>query len=33
MVIFYPEKELIYGEIQEPFDNDIIHGEGEALDP
>ena len=33
MAIFYPEKELIYGEIQELSDNDIIHGEGEALDP
>ena len=26
-------EELIYGEIQEPSDNDIIHGEGEALEP
>lgn len=33
MAIFYPEKELIYGETQEPSDNDIIHGGGEALDP
>ena len=33
MAIFFPEKELIYGETPEPSDNDIIHGEGEALDP
>ena len=32
MAIFYPEKELIYGEIQEPSDNDIINGEGEPLE-
>lgn len=31
MAIFYPEKELIYGEIQEPSNSDIIHGEGEAI--
>ena len=31
--IFYPEKELIYGEIQEPSDNDIIYGEGDAIAP
>ena len=31
--IFYPEKELIYGEIQEPSDNDLIYGEGDAIAP
>jgi len=31
MAIFYPEKELIYGETQAPSDNDVIHGEGEAI--
>ena len=31
--IFYSEKDLIYGETQAPSDNDIIHGEGGALDP
>ena len=33
MAIYFPEKELIYGEIQKPSDNDIIHGEGGVLDP
>ena len=33
MAIFFPEKELIYGEVADPSDNDIIRGEGEALDP
>lgn len=27
------DNHLIYGETQEPSDNDIIHGEGGQLDP
>lgn len=27
------QNQLIYGETQEPSDNDIIHGDGEQLDP
>ena len=27
------KNQLIYGETQEPSDNDIIHGEGGQLDP
>jgi len=33
MAIFYPEKELIYGEMQEASGNDIVRGDGGKLEP